>query len=139
MDPNNNQQSPISPLPQTIPMPPAQAVTSPVVSPPASASMQASIPPEPIQQSSAVPPSPKKGQKKGILLILLILLLIIAGAVYILFTNNQSNTARNVPAENNSIALPTPTAVPTVLSEDNLDIENPEADLNDLNADVGTL
>lgn len=128
MDPNSNQQQPISPITPT-----------PAPVPPAAVQPAVSMPMQPIQ---AAAPVPKKGHGKGIVLLLLIILLIIGGGVYLLFANSQTNNTPKIPAEsteNTMQEIPTPTAVPTPIPENDLNIEDPEADLNDIDADLEVL
>lgn len=125
MDPNTNQPIGTSPLQQpAVP----QAVATPPVQPAA-----------PIVASQNPNENSKKGMGKGIILFVILVLLAIGIVIYILFAKNQMNNTQKTATDNNSSAIPTPTSVPTLAPEEDLEIVNPEADLLELDSDVKSL
>ena len=123
MDPNNNQPSATSPIQQPVPQPVSQPA-APVQSPP----------PTPVSGASG----PKKGMGKGIILLIILLLLVLGIGGYILFAKNQLNNTQKTATDNTSSVLPspTPTLVPTLAPEEDLEVSSPEADLINIEADV---
>lgn len=119
MDPNTNQPLETNPI--------AQPVVQPV-------STEASAPPIPTPAS--VPENPKGKSNKVIILLVILLLLAVGMIVYALFAKTQMDNAQKKATDNSSIVLPSPTAVPTLAPEEDLEIASPEADLLDLDADV---
>lgn len=119
MDPNNNQPIATSPVQQ----PAVQPVPSPA---------QPVVPTSPQSASE----NPKKGMGKGIILLVILLLLLIGMAAYVLFAKNQMNNTQKTTTDNSSTIIPTPTAVPTLAPEEDLELGSPEGDLLELDADV---
>ena len=119
MDPNNNQPIETNPVQQ----PAVQPVPVPA---------QPVVPTSPQNTSE----NPKKGMGKGIILLVIILLLVAGIVSYILFTRDQLNKAQKITTDNSSLVLPTPTLVPTLAPEEDLEVGSPEADLLELDADV---
>lgn len=137
MDPNNNQQQvntqqaqPVVPTP--LQQQPAQAVSSPSQAP--QPVMAATPEPTPTPQA----PAPKAGSKKAFILIAILLILIIVAISYVLFAKNQLNNSQKTPAENTSIVIPTATIAPTATpaTADEVNVDNPAADLNEIEKDV---
>ena len=126
MDPNNDQPSAASPIPQPVSQPAA-----PVQSPP----------PTPVSEAGSVSSeasAPKKGMGKGIILLIILLLLVLGIGGYILFAKSQMNNTQKTATDNTSSVLPspTPTLVPTLAPEEDLEVSSPEADLINIEADV---
>lgn len=121
MDPNNNQPMGTNPIaqPTNTPMP---VEATPVVSAPTP-----STPPQQI---------PKGKNSKFTILLLIVLLLVTGIVAYALFAKNQMNTAQKETTENSNTVLPTPTLVPTLAPEEDLEVASPEADLLDIEVDV---
>ena len=122
MDPNTNQPEGVNPIPQ----PTAQPAVPPAESAP--------VTPTPAAPAS-IPDAPKGKSKKAIILIVILLLLVIGIAVYIMFAKSQLNNNQTT-TDNNSSVLPTPTAIPTLTPEEDLEAASPQADLLDIDADV---
>lgn len=120
MDPNTNQPIGTSPIQQ--PAAPQAAVTPPVQPTPAV--------PAPVSET------PKKSGKKWLILLLILFLLAVGIIAYVLFARVQMNNAQKSTSENNSLVLPTPTLIPTLSPEEDLEAVSPEEDLIDLEADV---
>lgn len=121
MEPNINQPEGVNPIPQAAPQP--------VQAPPSTPVQQASSP-------SSEGSAPKKGMGKGIILIIILVVLVLGIIAYILFAKNQMNNNQKITTGNTSSVLPSPTTVPTLAPENDLEVVNPEADLSDLDADV---
>ncbi len=97
------------------------------------------LPPQQPAPNEAV--GPKKGNGKGTILLIIVLLLIIGVALYALFAKNQLNSTQT-PINNTSIVFPSPTPTPNLAeaqSPEDINVENPEADLQSLDSDVGSL
>ena len=112
MDPNNNQPLETNP---TIQQP------VPVAAPPTNV------------------PESTKGKNNKVIISLVILLLLVVGIIsYILFAKTQMNNAQKASMENSSVVIPSPspTLVPTLTPEEDLEVASPEADLIDIEADV---
>lgn len=120
MDPNTNQPIVTNPIQQ--PAAPQPDVTSPVQPTPVS--------PAPVSET------PKKSGKKWLILFLILILLAVGIIAYILFAKNQMNNAQDETTNNTSTVLPTPTVVPTLAPEEDLEATSPEADLLDIEADT---
>lgn len=123
MDPNNNQ--PIGTNPQQ------PVAPKPVATPP----LQPVAPDAPQNADG----NPKKVVGKGIILIVILILLVVGMAAYILFAKIQMNSSQKTTTDNSSSVMPSPTAVPTLAPEEDLEVASPEADLIDLEADVKAL
>ena len=120
MEPNNNQ----------------LAVSNPVAQPvdqivPTEASVPASNP-----LVASVPEGPKEKNNKVIILLVILLLLVIGMIAYILFAKGQLNKTQKTTIDNSSLVLPSPTTVPTLTPEEDLEVSSPQADLLELEADV---
>lgn len=94
-----------------------------------------------VQQAPTQPAeTPKKGHGKVLILLFLLLLLIAGMAVYILFVQNQAKNVKNTIGENSTVvpsSIPSPTeSVSPSPAQDDLNIENPQADLQGIEADV---
>ena len=140
MEPNTNQPIGTSPIQQP-------AAPQPAATPPAAQAPQPSTPVQPFGSelraaelqaisSPSGDSAPKKGMGKGIILFIILVLLAIGIAVYILFAKNQMNNTQKTTTENSNFVIPTPTAVPTLTPEEDLEVVNPESDLLDLDTDV---
>lgn len=128
MDPNNNQPIETNSTAQSIPQP-ATAPMSP----------QAPTPVAPTPAPSTPPQAPK-GKNSKIIIILVILLLLVVGIVaYVLFAKNLMNNSQKTTTDNSSTVLPTPTLIPTLAPEEDLEVSSPEADLLEIDADVKAL
>lgn len=123
MDPNNNQPLGTNPIQQPVAPQPVATATPPV-------EPVAPVAPQNMSEN------PKKGMGKGIILLVILLLLAVGIAAYILFAKIQLNKAQKITTENTSTVLPTPTLVPTLAPEEDLEVSSPEADLLELEADV---
>lgn len=149
MDPNNNlQQSgtqPVQPVapatqqpvqqpaqqPMSQPMAASQPLQQPVSAPPPAPAATAMPPAPPIQET------PKSGSKKGLILILILLILVLGMAYYVFFAKQRINSIQKAATENTTIAIPTVTAPPAAPSSvDEISVENPEADLKDIESDL---
>lgn len=129
MDPNNNQPLGTSPVQQAAPQPvvaPAQPVPAP---------SQPVVPTSPQNVSE----NPKKGMGKGMILLVILLLLVLGIVSYVLFAKNQMNNIQKTTTDNNSSVLPSPTLVPTLTPEEDLEVGSPEGDLLELDANVKDL
>lgn len=121
MDPNINQPIGINPVQQPV----AQSV------PPTETAPIAPVP------ASIIPPEDPKGKNGKIIILLVILLLLVVGIMsYVLFARVQMDNAQKTTTDNSSLVLPTPTAIPTLTPEEDLEVASAEADLIDLEADV---
>lgn len=121
MDPNINQSEGVNQMPQAGPQP-------------------ISAPGQPV--APAAPQTlenPKKGMGKGIILIVILLLLVVGITAYILFAKAQINNTQKTTTDNTSSVIPSPTAVPTLAPEEDLEVGSPEADLLELDASVKDL
>lgn len=138
MDPNNNQQQINTQQAQ-------QAAPAPLQQP-----VQASSPsqaPQPVMAATPEPtstpqaPVPKAGSKKVLILMVILLILIVGAISYVLFAKNQLNNSQKTPAENTSLVIPTATIAPTATpaTVDNVNVDNPAADLNEIEKDVQEL
>lgn len=121
MEPNINQKEGINQIPQTAPQP-VQAPQQPAAT-----------------AAQNLSESPKQGLGKGVILIIILLVLVLGIAAYILFAKAQINKNQKTTAENTSLVLPSPTLVPTLAPEEDLEIGSPEEDLSDLDVDVVAL
>lgn len=121
MDPNNNQPLGTNPIAQPTPtaVPPVEA-----------------IPAAPTPAPTISPEAPKKKNNKAIILLVILLLLVLGMVAYVMFSQNQMNNAEKAATDNSSTVLPTPTAIPTLAPEEDLEVASPEADLLELEADV---
>lgn len=125
MEPNNSQPIETNPIKQPVMQPAPPTVPAPVVAPN----------PTPITT-----PEPPKGKgSKAIILLVILLLLAVGIIIYILFAKNQMDNVQKAVTENSSTVIPTPTTVPTLTPEENLEVRSPEADLLELDADVKAL
>jgi hypothetical protein len=122
MEPNNNQPIQTNPVQQPAlqPMPPIDP--TPVV------------PPTPAP--TLAPETPKGKSSKAIILLVILLLLAMGIIAYILFAKNQMNSAQKMTTDNSSSVLPTPTTVPTLAPEKDLEISSPEGDIIDIETDI---
>lgn len=127
MDPNTNQPTGTNP---TVPPIPQPAAPEAAVTPPAQPTPATPVAPAPVGET------PKKGGKKWLILLLILLLLAVGIIAYVLFAKNQMNKAQKETTENTSTVLPTPTLVPTLAPEEDLEVASPEADLLDIELDV---
>lgn len=119
MEPNNNQ--PLG----------ANAVAQPVAQVvPTEASA-----PVPTPQSTMAPESPKGKNSKAVILLVILLLLVIGITAYVLFAQSQLNNTQKTTT-NTSIVLPSPTLVPTLAPEEDLEVTDPEADLMEIDEDI---
>lgn len=122
MDPNNSQPIGTSPVGQPTPQP-----VQPTEAAPAAPTPAPTISPE----------GPPKGKSSKAVILLVILLLLVVGMVsYVLFAKNQMNKTQKATTDNSSTVLPTPTLVPTLAPEEDLEAASPEGDLLELDADV---
>ena len=122
MDPNNNQPLGTNPVAQPAP----QATSVPTTQP-------ASDSPSPVPTLADDP----KGKSSKVVILLVILLLLVVGMVaYSMFAKNQMNNAKKAATENTSEVIASPTLAPTLTPEEDLQINSPEADLRELDADV---
>lgn len=130
MDPNNNQPINTNPLGQQSP---SQPMTTPSpATPPAQPSQPAGDQNIPVASKS----------NKRIIILLVILVLLIAGmGFYVFFVQKQLNITQKTSTENASVVIPTATPIPTVTptSIDEVEIASPEADLNEIENEVGNL
>lgn len=142
MDPNNNQPLGTNPNPVGQPaVPPMQPMEASVP-----ASPQIPVAPPPPAPTPPPPPAltntpdislaPKAKSSKTIILLVILLLLVIGMIVYILFAKNQMDNTQKAAIDNTSTILPSPTPIPTKSPEADLEVESPEADLIELDADV---
>lgn len=136
MDPNNNQPIGTNPTAQTVPQPaaPAAPATPPVAS--------QTPPSTPVGETTSASPeasAPKKSNKKWFILLLILLLLAAGIAAYVLYAKNQMDNTQKATTQNSSTVLPTPTLIPTLAPEEDLEVASPEADLLDIEADVKAL
>lgn len=122
MDPNNNQPLENTPIQQAAPA--AVPVTA-----------QSAAQPMPTRTSTP----PKEKGNKVIILLVILLLLAVGIIVYVLFAKNQMNKAQETTSNNTVLVLPSPTAVPTLTPEEDLEVASPEADLLELEADAESL
>lgn len=123
MEPNNNQPINTNPVAQPV----SQSV-------PATEASLVTPAPEP-----TVGPEASKGKGNKVIILLVILLLLAIGMiVYILFAKDQLNKVQKEAVENSSVITPSPspTLVPTLAPEEDLEVASPEADLLELDADV---
>lgn len=120
MDPNNNQPINTNPLGQTVAQPVQQP--TPVVA----------APPTP----TPMPQTPKAGSKKGLILIVILLILIVVAISYVLFAKKQMTNTQKAATENTSTVIPTtiPTATPATVDE--VIVDNPATDLQEIEKDV---
>lgn len=101
--------------------------------------------PEPAVQpvaSQDMAENQKKGNGKGTILLILILLLIIGIAVYILFAKNQLKYMQKTSTENSTTALPSYAPSPAATgsaSQDSLNVDSPETDLQGIERDIQSL
>lgn len=123
MEPNTNQPIGTNPILQP-------AASQPVGTPPV---QPMPVMPQPVSET------PKKDGKKWLILLLILLLLAIGIIAYVLFTRVQMDNAQKTTTDNSSLVLPTPTVIPTLAPEEDLEINSPETDLSDLDADVKAL
>jgi uncharacterized protein HemX len=151
MEPNNNTNQPTEANP--LAQPPVQPVVQPapeeqpIVQQPASQPLTQPVesipnpPTQPVmnestsQASTGLSETPKKKSGKGLVLLLILLLLIVGMACYMFFVKNQITKEEKANSESTIIVTPEPTATPTLTPEEDLEIESPEADLQDLNTD----
>lgn len=125
MDPNTNQPIETSPMQQpAAPVSPAPSQTPP------------STPVQQANSASSEASVPKKSNKKWFILFLILLLLAAGIVAYVLFAKNQMNIAQKETTENSSTVFPTPTLVPTLAPEEDLEVASPEADLLDIELDL---
>lgn len=148
MDPNNNQPIGTNPVQQPAPQP--VAPTPPTQAPVAPTPAQTVAAP-PVQPAAPVVPqnvaeNPKKGGRKKIILLILILILIIGMGVYILFAKSQLNNIQKTSTNTTAPIQQSPgtqgekiPSVPKPTSQDDLNIESPEADLQGLEAEINGL
>ena len=123
MEPNNNQPLETNPVQQ----PAAQPVPS---TPPAEA------PPATPTPAPTISPVPKGKSNKAVILLIILLLLVVGMVTYVLFAKNQINKAQKATTDNSSSVLPSPTTVPTLAPEEDLEVASPEADLMDIEKDL---
>lgn len=121
MEPNNNQPVEANPVQQLAPQPVPPTEVNPVA---------------PTPEPTISPEIPKGESGKAIILLVILLLLVVGMVSYVLFTKNQMNNAQKATTDNSSSVMPTPTVVPTLAPEDDLEVGSPEADLLELDADV---
>ena len=146
MDPNNNQPIGTNPVPQpAVPQPAAQSVPAPAAQPSTTQPVAPPIAPQPVAPQN-VAETPKKGVRKRIILIILILILIIGIGVYVLFAKSQLNNTQKTSTNTTgpipqapSIERKKAPSVSEPTSQDDLNIESPEADLQGLDAEVSGL
>jgi len=126
MDPNNNQPINTNPL--------EQAAPQPVATPPSTQS----TPVAPTPETTVLAEAPKVKGKKAIILLVILLLLVVGMIAYVLFAKNQLNKTQKTTADNSSVAIPSPspTLVPTLAPEEDLEVNSPEADLLEIDADI---
>lgn len=125
MEPNNSQPIQTSPIQEPAPQPVQPTNPTPVVPPNLT----------PI----ATPEAPKGKGNKAIILLVILLLLAVGIIVYILFAKSWMSNTQKATTDNNSVIIPTPTLVPTLTPEEDLEVNSPEGDLLELDADVKTL
>lgn len=137
MDPNNNQQPQVN-TQQAQPIIPTPLQEQPVQSPSPAQTPQPVMTATPEPTPTVQAPVPKAGSKKVLILIVILLILIIVAISYVLFAKNQLNNSQKIPAENTSLVIPTatiaPTATPATANE--VKVDNPAADLNEIEKDV---
>ena len=120
MEPNTNQPLESNPV--------AQPVAQPVST---EAKVAASTP-----VLASVPEGPK-GKNNNVIILLVILLLLVIGIIaYILFAKGQLSNTQKITTDNNSSVLPSPTTVPTLAPQDDLEVLSPEGDIIDIETDV---
>lgn len=134
MDPNNNQPIGTNPVAQPIPQP----ATSPIAPPAVAAVAPTESGPAPTNPAPNSPPEAPKGKNSKVTVLLVILVLLIVGivAAYVLFAKNLMNNNQKTTADNTISVLPSPTLVPTLAPEEDLEVASPEADLLEIEADV---
>lgn len=121
MDPNTNQPIGTTPVQQPVAQPVVPTETTPAAPSPA----------------STISPEAPKGKNGKIIILLVILLLLVVGIVtYVLFARAQMNNAQKTTTENKSLVLPTPTTIPTLTPEEDLEVSSPDEDLIDIETDV---
>lgn len=121
MEQNNNQPLGVNP------------VAKPTVAP---MQTQAGAPPSTPQ--ATVPESPKGKNSKALILLVVLLVLVIGITAYVLLAQSQLNNTQKTTT-NTSTVLPSPTLVPTLAPEEDLEVSDPEADLMEIDGDIKSL
>lgn len=139
MDPNNNLQQPgtqpVQPVAPTIQQPAQQPMNQPAANQPLQ--QPVSVPPPTPAAMPPVQESPRNGGKKGLILILILLILVLGMAYYVFFAKQRINNIQKTSTENTTIAIPTITTLPAAPSSvDEVSVENPEADLKEIENDL---
>lgn len=93
---------------------------------------------DPINQQGVQYQNPKINTGNKTVLLLVVLVVVVIGlALYLFFVNINNNNSQNIPTPTPNIVPPTST--PTPQPEDDLNIEDPEADIKALDDDASTL
>lgn len=123
MDPNNNQPLGTNPLAQPAPQPIAVSTTQPTPD---------STSPAPTLSSDG----PKGKSNKVVILLVILLLLAVGMIAYAMFAKNQMSNTQKSTTGDSSAVMPSPTLAPTLTPEEDLEINSPEGDLMELDADL---
>ena len=125
MDPNSSQPLETNPVaqmaPQSVAVPPTQPTP---------------LAPTPAPELS--PESPKARKSKVTILFVIILLLVVGMIAYVLFAKYQLNKTQKTATDNSSVVIPSPSPslIPTLAPEEDLEVSSPEADLLEIDADI---
>lgn len=102
------------------------------------AGSQPTQPVTPVQSTPPTQNSQKVHSSKMLILLMILFVLVVGMVAYMYFAKQQSNVLQTNPGENTTIVAPSPTVVvtPTPASVEEIMIETPETDLQDLDSDL---